>query len=200
MVVGQVPGDGVWAGVQALVGQFVAESNDQVYDLERGRVRVGLGPSGAGLEDGLALSAVAGEHLVEPGLRDAVGGGDLGDRTVLDHNCGDQQSGRCHARTLGRGSASVRDVWRHQSGMSRDTSPGCREPEHCPRYCKTAGQRPLLSQKGPLALPTRDQIRDRNGLDRPRCQRDGVGDRALRETFREVGDGGLWVENLEIAQ
>ena len=130
VVVGQVPGDGLRAGVQALLGQFLAEPHDQVHDLRWGRVRVGGGPAGAGFEDGLALAAVAGEQLIEPGLRDAIGGGDFTDRTVLDHHGGDQQSGRCHLRTLAAGRESVRDLSRHHSGMSRDTSPGCPEPAH----------------------------------------------------------------------
>ena len=62
MVVGQVPGDGLRAGVQALVGQLLAEPHDQVHDLRWGRVRVRGGPSRAGLEDGIALAAVAGQQ------------------------------------------------------------------------------------------------------------------------------------------
>ena len=45
-----------------------------------------------------------------------------------------------------------------------------------PLQSKTAGQRPLLSQKGPLALPTRDQIRDRNRLEWALRRWDGAGD------------------------
>ena len=59
-----------------------------------------LGATGAGLEGGLALGPVAGEELEEPGLRDAVLGGDVADGSVLDHHGGDQQSVQCHARTL----------------------------------------------------------------------------------------------------
>ena len=60
VVVGDVPADGLRAGVHALIGQFLAEPHDQVHDLRSGRVRVGGGPSRAGLEDGLALAGGSG--------------------------------------------------------------------------------------------------------------------------------------------
>ena len=63
----------------------------------------GLGSPGAGLEGGLALGLVAGQQLEEPGLGDAVLGGDFADGSVLDHHGGDQQSVECHARTLEAG-------------------------------------------------------------------------------------------------
>lgn len=66
VVVGQVPADGLRAGVQTLIGQFLAEPNDQVHDRQRGRVRVRSRTPGAGLEDGLAVAAVAGEQLIQP--------------------------------------------------------------------------------------------------------------------------------------
>jgi len=71
-----------------------------------------------GSKGGVALGPVAGEELEQPGLRDAVGGGDIADGTVLDHHGGDQQSVQCHARTLGPGRRSVRDDSRHHSAMS----------------------------------------------------------------------------------
>jgi len=81
-------------------------------------VRDGLPAPGAGFEDGLALAAVAGEDLEQPGLREAVGGGDVADGSVLDHHRRDQQSDKCRARTLGLGDRSLRDDSRHHSGMS----------------------------------------------------------------------------------
>ena len=65
-MVGQMPADGLRAGVQALVGQFLAEPHEQVHDLGWGCVRVCLGAAGAGFEDGLAFASVAGQELVEP--------------------------------------------------------------------------------------------------------------------------------------
>ncbi|GAA1625255.1 hypothetical protein GCM10009744_11310 [Kribbella alba] len=66
VVVGQVPGDGLRSGVQALVGQFLAEPRDKVHNLYGRRVRVGGGPSGAGLEDRVSFTAVAGQQFIEP--------------------------------------------------------------------------------------------------------------------------------------
>ena len=66
MTVLEMPGDGLRAGVQALVSQFLAEPHEQVHDLGRGCVRVCLGAAGAGFEDGLALASVTGQELVEP--------------------------------------------------------------------------------------------------------------------------------------
>jgi len=64
VVVFQVPADGVGAGVQAGLGEFLPDLDDQVDGLGRGRVRSGLRAPGAGLEGGLALDPVAGEELV----------------------------------------------------------------------------------------------------------------------------------------
>jgi hypothetical protein len=118
VVVGQVPANGVGAGVQAGRGQLLAELDDQVGYFGRDRGRGGLGPSGPWLEDSVPLGAVALQELVEPGLGDAVLEGDFTDRTFLDHHGGDQQSVESHARTLTATLDSVRDDSRHQSAMS----------------------------------------------------------------------------------
>ena len=118
VVVLEVPLDGVGAGVQAGGGQLLAELDDQVDGLGGRRGRDAMGAPGAWFEGGLALGLVAGEELEQPGLRDAVLGGDIADGSVLDHHGGDQQSVQCHARTLEPGRRSVRDDSRHHSGMS----------------------------------------------------------------------------------
>ena len=118
MVVVEMPPDGVRSGVQAGGGQLLAQLEDQVDGLGRRRGRDVLGTTGAGLEGGVALGLVAGEELEQPGLRDAVLGGDVADGSVLDHHGGDQQSVECHARTLEPCRRSVRDDSRHHSGMS----------------------------------------------------------------------------------
>lgn len=46
--VGQVPADRVGAAVEALVGQFFAEPDDQIHGLGGGRVRVRVGSAGGG--------------------------------------------------------------------------------------------------------------------------------------------------------
>jgi hypothetical protein len=60
--VGQVPHDGVGAGVQAGRGELLAQLDDEVQHLRGGRVGVGPRPPRAGLKDGLPLAAVAGEQ------------------------------------------------------------------------------------------------------------------------------------------
>ena len=88
----QVPGDGVRTGVQAGGGQLLPVLHDQVDDLCGRGPRHSLRATGAGLEGGLTLGLVAGHELEQPGLGDAVLGGDMGDGSVLDHHGGDQQS------------------------------------------------------------------------------------------------------------
>ena len=117
VVVLEVPLDGVGTGVRAGGGQLLPVLQDQVDDLGRCRPRHRLRATGAGLEGGLALGPIAGKQLEQPGLRDAVLGGDVADGAVLDHHGGDQQSVQCHARTLGPGHRSLRDDSRHHSGM-----------------------------------------------------------------------------------
>jgi len=118
VVVLEMPPDGVRSGVQAGGGQLLAQLEDQVDGLARRRGRDAVGTTGAGLEGGVARGPVAGEELEQPGLRDAVLGGDVGNGSALDHHGGDQQSVECHARTLEPGRRSVRDDSRHHSGMS----------------------------------------------------------------------------------
>lgn len=67
MAVGQVPGDGVRAGVQADLGQFLAQLDDQFDGVLGDRGGAGVGAPGAGHECGLALGAVAGEEFIDPG-------------------------------------------------------------------------------------------------------------------------------------
>jgi hypothetical protein len=114
----QMPLDGVRAGVQAGSGQLLAELEDQLDGFGRRRGRDAVGSPGAGFEGSLALGLVTDEELEEPGLTDAVLGGDIADGTVLDHHGGDQQSVQCHPRTLKPGRGPLRDDARHHSGMS----------------------------------------------------------------------------------
>jgi hypothetical protein len=81
------------SGVQAGGGQLFAEFEDQVDGLGGSGGRDAVRAPGAGLERGLALGLVAGHELEQPGLGDAVLGGDVGNGSVLDHHGGDQQSG-----------------------------------------------------------------------------------------------------------
>ena len=98
VVVFEMPGDGLGAGIQSRVGQFLADPHDEVDHVgcECGRGR--LGASGAGPERGLALGFVAGFELVDPGAVDAVAGGDLGGALVVDEEGGDDQACFRHGR------------------------------------------------------------------------------------------------------
>jgi len=121
VAVGQVPADGVGAGIEAGVDQLLADPQHQVDSLARGRARGGVWASGAGLEGRLALGAVAGQQLIDPGAGDAVVGDHLRDGSVLDGDSGDDQAGFRHSRPWNRcpgcPGTSVRYVVRHLSGM-----------------------------------------------------------------------------------
>ena len=98
VVVLEVPGDGLGAGVQSCVGQLFADPDDEVdhFGCECGRG--GLGASGAGFEGRLALGFVAGLELVDPGAVDAVAGSDLGRGLVVDEEGCDDQACFRHGR------------------------------------------------------------------------------------------------------
>ena len=93
MGVGQVPADGVGAGVQARGGELVAELEDEFDGLGGYRGRAGVGSTGAGLERGFSLGAVAGDELADPTLGDAVAAGDFGLLAVLEDDGSDDQTG-----------------------------------------------------------------------------------------------------------
>ena len=57
-----------------------------------GVVRGTVWGAGSGVRRRPALRLVAGDEFEEPGLGDAVLGGDLGNGSVLDHHGGDQQT------------------------------------------------------------------------------------------------------------
>lgn len=78
VMVGEVPADRVSASVQASLGQLLAELQDQLDGLTRGRARAGPGCPGQRLERCLAHLSVAGHELADPALRHAVGPGNLG--------------------------------------------------------------------------------------------------------------------------
>jgi hypothetical protein len=108
VVVLEVPGDGLGAGVQSGVGQFLADPDDEVDHVDGQRVRGGLGASGAGLQGGLALGLVAGLELVDPGAVHAVAGGDLGRCLVVDEQGRDDQAGLRRGLRHGRASSPAR--------------------------------------------------------------------------------------------
>ena len=93
VVVLEVPGDGVGAGVQTAVVQFLTNPDDEIDNLRRDGRRGGLRTPGTGLERCLALGLVAGLELVDPGAVHPVAGGDLGRALVVDEQGSDDQAG-----------------------------------------------------------------------------------------------------------
>lgn len=87
----QVPGDGLWAVVEAVAGQFGAQRHDQVDGGLCQPGRAGVGAPGAGCECGVAVAPVAGHQLGDPALRHPVGPGGLGlAQSLLDNGSDDQ--------------------------------------------------------------------------------------------------------------
>lgn len=81
---GEVPGDGVRAVVQTVLGESFSEPDDFVTDRGGGLVRGSHGPFRAGLESVVAAVVVEGDEFVDPGFGDAVvvGDGDDGNWAV----------------------------------------------------------------------------------------------------------------------
>ena len=106
VVVLEVPGDGLGAGVQSRIGQFLAYRHDEVDHVGSEGGRGVLGSSGVGLERGLALGLEAGLELVDPGAVDAVAGGDLGGALVVDEEGCDDKACFRHGRASSPARAS----------------------------------------------------------------------------------------------
>jgi hypothetical protein len=119
---GQVPGDGVRAGVEPARGEFGPEGEDAVDGRRGGRVGTGPGPPGPRLERCLPLPPVAGDQPRHPPRGDPVGAGHVGLRPTLDNDSGDDQPSLRHAPTVDRSccrclETSVSDVLRsHTAG------------------------------------------------------------------------------------
>jgi hypothetical protein len=97
---GQVVGDGVRAGVQALLGKLFAERDDVLFDPGWGRVRAAVRTPGAWLEPGLAVGVVAAHELVHPPARHRIVAGDLADRPPLQSDRSDHQPRHRHRAHL----------------------------------------------------------------------------------------------------
>ena len=96
MVMLQVPGDGVRAGVQALPGQVLAQPHDQVGGLAADGPGGGFRPPGPRFECRLAFGLIPGEQSVDPGPGHPVTAGNLAGRAVLDSDSSDDQPGFRH--------------------------------------------------------------------------------------------------------
>jgi hypothetical protein len=100
MVVAQMPGGGLRAGVQALPSQVFAQLDDQAHggigDGPRGAVR----PPRPRLERRLALSTVAGHQPGHPALGRPVSPGHLPLRAALSDNSGEDKTRLRHPPTV----------------------------------------------------------------------------------------------------
>ena len=84
----EVPGDGVGAGVESPGVEVGAQVNDQLVHLRCDGGRRGARPARAGLERGVALSAVSGHQLGDLRAGQAVGSGHFGVGSPLDDDSG----------------------------------------------------------------------------------------------------------------
>jgi hypothetical protein len=133
VVVFQLPADGVGAGVQAGLGEFLPDLDDQVDGLGRGRVRSGLPAPGAGLEGGPALDPVAGRGVRARPPR--AGDGRRRVRRCQDIARATPDSARASVRPVSaRGSGRA-----GQTGSYRDRARGDRELN--PRPASSPGPR-----------------------------------------------------------
>ena len=120
------------SGVEAVVGERLAQGDDLVLHGHRDLGRRGPGPARLGLEALLALGPVTGQQLVQPTAGHPVGGSDLRHAATLHQDCIDDVASEIHAHTsmvcplcLATG---VRDV------LNSDTTPSADAPRFRPRH------------------------------------------------------------------
>ena len=92
----QVPGDRDATGVQALVGEFLAEPDDQVGRVCADGPRRGPRVAGPRLERGVPFGLVPGKQGVDPGPGNPVTAGNFAGRALLDSDGSDDQAGSRH--------------------------------------------------------------------------------------------------------
>ena len=97
MTVGQVPADGVRAGVQPRLSQCLAQLQDELDGLRWGRTWAGVRGPGPGPERGLALGPVAGQEFLDPRAGHPVVSHHLADGALLNGDGSDDQPGFRHA-------------------------------------------------------------------------------------------------------
>jgi len=97
VVLVEVPGDHVGAGVVTRTSQLVAQPDDQLNHLRECHVRAAQRPSRPGSKDSLTPGPIAGNTLEHPTLRDTVVAGDISLGSSLKHNNGDNQASSQHS-------------------------------------------------------------------------------------------------------
>ena len=149
VVVVQVPGNGVRAGVVAGGGQSGAQFDDELHHGGVHGIGVSVRSSRAGLERVGALGAVAGHEAADPGLGQTVAAGGLSLREALGGDGGDDQFCSRH------GEASTPDAPCRGCATSC-----CRCPETCLAYVlnqhtviPTTSEWPRTSRSGAFRMP-----------------------------------------------
>lgn len=101
VVMVQVPGDGLGAGVGALGGEVSAQGDYECCGGGVGGLGARFGASAAGLVGGLAVGAVLGHEAADPALGDAVGAGGVGLGGAGEHGGDDEAAFRHGPAWLG---------------------------------------------------------------------------------------------------
>jgi hypothetical protein len=97
-VAGEVFGYGGRAGVEAVLGERLAQSHDLVFDLDGHRPRIVMGPARARRERRIAFGLVAPHELLYPGAGDVVVTGDFAFAASFQHDGGDDELRLRHGR------------------------------------------------------------------------------------------------------
>jgi hypothetical protein len=101
------PSDRLRPCVEATLLEVRSDLDHERDHLAWERRRRALRPSRPRLEGRLSLRAVAGDESADPGLRDAVGEGDLGLAASLDDDGSDDKAGFGHPRSSSKGYAHL---------------------------------------------------------------------------------------------
>ena len=115
----QVDADGLRAGVQASLGQVLAQPHDPVLQFQADRPRIRVGPSRPRRERGLALTLIPLDQLLDPVPGDLVVPRHLALGASLDLDRHDHKLRQRHAARPGQ-----------VPTMSRDSCQLCREIRH----------------------------------------------------------------------
>jgi hypothetical protein len=92
----EVEGDGMSAGVQALLDQGLAQRHDLLLHRRRGGLRAVSRATRPRLQAGLTLGVVAADQFLDPPPRHPVVAGDLALGAPLDPHRGDHQPCQRH--------------------------------------------------------------------------------------------------------
>jgi len=128
----EVEEDGLRSGVEAGLGELLAQLEDLCHHFGRNLLRGALGTPGSRFERGVAALAVAGKELKQPAAGDPVPTRQPGRAAPLQHHRLDQVTRSSYPGTS----------LRKESRMSCDISPGSGEITHPPVGSKSRDAAP----------------------------------------------------------